>query len=543
MGSKALLLATALLATPVAATAQLNGAYTIDPAGAGSRNFTTFDAATAALGAGITGPVAFAVAPVLFRESVVIPAVAGASAGNTVSFAGTGGTATIESTGSVALTIRPGARWIRISDVHVTGTAPTGLYIEGNDHSLVRVHVTTPGASSSDIAVFLDGCERMTCVNCVFRGGTKTFHSEAIRDCVFEACEFDGAGVATRLVEPQNENDADNVFRNCLIHNCRPVGGRGVYMNLSSYGTMFWHNTIVVNSNLEAVHMGGCCGWSRACSWRNNIIANLGIGPAIVYGQTSLGMLDQFDSDYNCIYAPIALEGQSIRTERGTFRGNLAAWNAYLSSNASTLIQSGGGASYDQNSIEVEPDLVSVNQPIDLRLLNTSPLIDRGTTNYIEGPWISFPSTATVADDYFGNPRGPAVDIGAHEYRVTIRANGALVPGLTTGYDLASPSDPGSRYACVSSFTGGRTGLPGGMTLGLGVDPVFFLSVNELVPTIFTNYSGRLDATGAAQTTVSLPLVRGLVGLRLRTAFVTFELAPFALRSVSSTSTATVLPG
>jgi parallel beta-helix repeat protein len=65
------------------------GTYTIGPFG----NFTTLNDAVNALSAGITGPVVFDVdASVVYDESIVIEAIAGSSAVNTVTFRGNGAT-------------------------------------------------------------------------------------------------------------------------------------------------------------------------------------------------------------------------------------------------------------------------------------------------------------------------------------------------------------------------------------------------------------------------------------------------------------------
>jgi hypothetical protein len=92
------------------AAAQLSGNYTIDPQGSGSRNYTSFKAATDALKAGVSGPVVFSVASTTFKEGVSITsAIKGASAVNTVTFTAPGSPATL-----VGQTIHP-AGYRRVS--------------------------------------------------------------------------------------------------------------------------------------------------------------------------------------------------------------------------------------------------------------------------------------------------------------------------------------------------------------------------------------------------------------------------------------------
>lgn len=75
--------------TITACPALLAGTYTIDPAGSGANNFTSFTAAVSALNCGgISGPVTFTVAPGTYTEQVALQSVTGASAVNTITFDG-----------------------------------------------------------------------------------------------------------------------------------------------------------------------------------------------------------------------------------------------------------------------------------------------------------------------------------------------------------------------------------------------------------------------------------------------------------------------
>jgi hypothetical protein len=65
----------------------LNGAYTINPAGAGTTNFTSITAAINALACGgISAPVIFNIATGTYTEQVSIPYIAGTDTGNTITF-------------------------------------------------------------------------------------------------------------------------------------------------------------------------------------------------------------------------------------------------------------------------------------------------------------------------------------------------------------------------------------------------------------------------------------------------------------------------
>ncbi|BAV04778.1 gliding motility-associated C-terminal domain-containing protein [Filimonas lacunae] len=84
--------------TPVGCTS-LNGLYTIDKnSPASDRNFTSFNAAKAALECGIDGPVVFDVKSGVYNEQLELNRVSGASAVNTVTFKGNGNTIQYSST-------------------------------------------------------------------------------------------------------------------------------------------------------------------------------------------------------------------------------------------------------------------------------------------------------------------------------------------------------------------------------------------------------------------------------------------------------------
>lgn len=72
----------------------LAGAYTIDPAGSGPTNYTTFGAAVTALtNCGVSAPVTFSVASGTYTEQVTLNTVTGASLTNTITFDGGAGNA------------------------------------------------------------------------------------------------------------------------------------------------------------------------------------------------------------------------------------------------------------------------------------------------------------------------------------------------------------------------------------------------------------------------------------------------------------------
>jgi len=529
--------------------AQLSGNYTIDPAGSGPTNYTTFAAASAALSAGVSGPVVFKVASTTFMESVVFNPVTGASSTNTITFIATGTPAVIDANAaSDGLTLNTTCSYFVFDNLVVKGFTRYGLYLNGTSGSasptfckFLNLTVDAPSSTSSSVNAVRNyyGNDNLF-ENCKFMGGGYCAYSQQQNRCIYRACEIDGKGTASRLCAPYNSNDADNLWENCFFHDCGP-SGLGVYINLSQYGGMFWHNVVIVTTSQNAVHLGGCCAWSRANSFRNNIVVNLGTGVCIKYGFRS-PVLEYNDADYNCYYAP---NGQACELESGTgfTKGTLAAWKAYFNANRAALVpQTGSGpiptpaqARWDDNSMEANPGLVSMTAPYDIHLTGASPCLDAGTTQYVAGNWISYNPAYVVANDFEGDPR-PAtnVDIGADEVVVRIIGSGSGLPGTTINFSLFSPSDAGLPYQVGSSFGNGPIPIDT-RKIGLSPDALLALSVGGLLPTIFQGYVGLLDASGNGSAKLNIPAIPQLKGLRVYTAFLTLKAsAPSGVSNISN---------
>lgn len=538
--------ATAAVALAATAPAQLSGNYTIDPNGSGPSNYTTFASAISALGAGVTGPVVFRVAPTTFNEAIRLSPINGTSATNRVTFVGNGGTPTINAGNQqVGILVTAGVQFVTFDDFKIRGATGQGIHVQStfqtpaSDVTFDRFDIDMPATSSSSVnGILIDYARNITVQRTVTRGGGYSVRSQQMTNCVFDSVEVDGKGQATYLLAPFNTNDADNLFQNCFFHDCR-TSGYGIYMDLSSYGNMLWHNTVIVTTSGAAAWMGSCCQWSRACSWRNNILVNLGTGQAAVFGETTSGQLERFDADYNCYYAPNATNNETIRTERNAFRGTLAGWKTYFQNNQSSIVQPGGGTIYDPNSIEGDPGLVSMASPYDIHLKAGSPLVDAGTTKYVAGTWISYPASATVATDFEGEARGTQVDIGADEIGVIIVGSGAKTPGSTHTLNLVtSAGDAGLAFQTASSLGTGPILVGQGRQLGLSPDAMMQASIAGNLPQVFANYSGFINATGRGGSRINIPPFAFLKGITIHNAFVVLSPGfPFNIKRVSKTYT------
>ena len=290
--------AVALCLTIGSAVAQLSGTYTIDPAGSGARNYKTFAAATTALQAGISGPVTFHVASTTFLESVVIDPVTGASSTNTVTFVATGQPATIDANGAkIALHLQYMSAWIQFRNLRFIGWTASGMLFLGgvppiHDCVFEKLEVTSSRTPSGH-AVELHQADDNTFRDCVFRAGSDSavYFYMSHRNLI-ERCELDGRGIARRVLFITNAwtNDDDNIYQNCFIHSSRSHSTSGCCVQLAScaYGSIFANNTVLANTEDSAVKLGGIAGsWAKSLSFKNNIVVNLGTGPAVEFFDTA----------------------------------------------------------------------------------------------------------------------------------------------------------------------------------------------------------------------------------------------------------------
>jgi len=86
--------------------------------------------------------------------------------------------------------------------------------------------------------------------------------------------------------------------------------------------------------------------------------------------------------------------------------------------------------------------------------------------------------------------------------------NGTGKPGSTVQVSVASrkAADAGKAYRLVASF-GYTNGIKfaNGEYLDLNLDILFFLTANNLLPTVFQNFAGVLDSCGEASAAVQIP--------------------------------------
>lgn len=164
----------------------------------------------------------------------------------------------------------------------------------------------------------------------------------------------------------------------------------------------------------------------------------------------------------------------------------------------------------------------------------------------------SFHRTSTIQRVYrqgsgaYNNPTGTGNDFAALKMRFTvieilITGSGNPKPGGTVVLDLQSPGDAGLVYQVGSSLGSGPIPI-GARNLLLSPDDLLVVSTGGLLPSIFVDYSGKLDASGKAQAKINILNDSRLTGIRIHSAFVTLDSgAPFGIKSISNPFIFTIL--
>ncbi len=298
----------AALASAAVLPAQLSGSYLIDPS-ATPPNFNSLQAAaTAAMTAGISGPVVFSIFPGTYTESVAIGPIPGASATTTVTFQalvpGTvrligATTDTVAFTGGAVGTL---AGWV-VFDGLEFDSAP-GAAISGGRYTYgVEIRNCKFGPNhrgpSRDNLIYSDnqGVETgwnvhhntFTFPNRVSRtaygvylsnGGDWSFHHNTI--------DLNGCNYGLYLIN-QNRR-LDRIYNNVFTGSLAPASGTSassvavIKADVSNYDNDIVHNTFVVSPGAN-----GCCVVTRGLSGGNatnrmygNIFVIVGPGTAIV---------------------------------------------------------------------------------------------------------------------------------------------------------------------------------------------------------------------------------------------------------------------
>lgn len=118
-----------------------------------------------------------------------------------------------------------------------------------------------------------------------------------------------------------------------------------------------------------------------------------------------------------------------------------------------------------------------------------------------------------------GNPEG---DYEIYLWKDALTRTGRAAPASTVVFNLEDASRPNAAYAVRCSM--GRSPgipIPGVGTVPLTIDALFWLS--GLLPSMFQNFDGNLNAQGLGAASVVIPKAPALIGFGFYTSFVTAQ--------------------
>ena len=196
----------------ITACPAFSGTFTIDPAGSGTTNFTSFTAAVNAINCGgLSGPVSFLVASGTYNEHVILNAVSGASATNTITFKSA----------------------------------------TNNASNVILTYAST--AAADNYIVMLNGCNYVRFSNISFNAtgvnyGNAIVISNSSNLNIIDSCVFNGLNTTSAtsnlaLIFSNNSKDDNNIISNSIFNNA--AMGIYWYSNSSSYamGNQILKNT------------------------------------------------------------------------------------------------------------------------------------------------------------------------------------------------------------------------------------------------------------------------------------------------------------
>jgi hypothetical protein len=129
----------------------------------------------------------------------------------------------------------------------------------------------------------------------------------------------------------------------------------------------------------------------------------------------------------------------------------------------------------------------------------------------------------------------PAGTFVAKVAETALMATGTSRVGGTVALALLASNDVGLPYQLATSLGTGPI-LIGNRKLGLSLDDLLKVTVNNDWPWIFSGYRGVIDAKGQAQAAIHIPGTPALIGVRLHSAFATLDAsAPLGIKSISDT--------
>jgi len=107
--------------------------------------------------------------------------------------------------------------------------------------------------------------------------------------------------------------------------------------------------------------------------------------------------------------------------------------------------------------------------------------------------------------------------------------------GTTYTLELVAPGDGGMGYQAALGLSGTSNLVPiDRRYLPVTPDPFFYITVSNVLPAVFINFGGTLDATGKGQAKVVIPALPVLAGIAVHGTFVTYPGGPVGVKTISN---------
>ncbi|WP_223276068.1 HYR domain-containing protein [Algoriphagus aquimarinus] len=418
----------------------LIGDYTLDPAGSGARNFTSFAAASEALTLnGIAGAVRFLIADGTYTGQVNLGSVSGTSDTFTITFESANENpdlVLISHTVDYTLKLDNGEHYIfrnltfetsGIAQVIQVRNRATDLLFEGLKIQSPVSTGTSTSKKALDIAPSFG--QNIRVLNNTITGGVYGIYitsngsnnrmsgtlvsGNTLNEIGFRGIylnnqlnpEITGNTLNTSSTEDQISIYAENVSEGLLVKNNRVVSGKGNALRLvniagsASISNLVYNNFFYSEGPNRAVYLST----SSYLQFYHNSIWNQSAGAALEYvsggnNNKFINNIFQSGTGYALKLSTISAIEESNFNNLFTAGSNLGIWGNTIVSNLATWRST---SSKDLNSVTVNSDFFS-----------SSNLIPQNEALAANG----FDLTAIVSEDIESNPRTLPVSVGAVEF-------------------------------------------------------------------------------------------------------------------------------
>ena len=450
----------------------LNGSYTIDPAGSGSYNYTSFTNAASDLNSyGVCGAVTFNVADGNYTQQMSLGSITGTSASSTVLFKSKNNdsskviltyASSSSSTNNYTLQLN-GADWVTVKKITVqrTGASTYGTVIDirngSNNNVLLNNRfsgIKNTTTATTDQTVIYSGQDNDTNIlfqNCLIRGGSYAVYMQGASSGSHES----GIQFLNNTVDSFYEHGIYLYESNNATINSNTITGRsnastgaaGIFVNDCDGRLRVFKNYVVMNNGGNGIWAGYCDGSSTVPGIiANNFFSIAGSSTAYGIYATNYSTYQNFyynsvnitNTNSSCFagyfyYQYYSNFENNIFANKGGGYANYVYPVSYISSSDYNDVYSSGGYLYDwdNSSYSSVANLHSSYTSKEGSSVSADPFYTSNTDLHVDNVLLNNVATpiSGIKDDIDGQTRSVSTpDIGADEF--TPATNDAGITGL-----------------------------------------------------------------------------------------------------------------